>query len=71
MTLIEDWRHVLARAWSVRWIAASALLAAFPAFVDSVAVYVSPQTALKLTLAANVAALLARFIKQDAPDAKS
>lgn len=65
MTIIENWDHVLLKAWSVRWLLIGNLLGVLPMLFDGLASYVTPQQALVLTLISNMAALAARFIKQD------
>lgn len=70
MKLIDNAKHVFLRAWSVRWMLLANLLGAIPILIDGLEAYVSPKSFVKLMIAANVAALIARFIKQDIPGAK-
>lgn len=65
MTLIDDAKHVLFKAWSVRWILIANALGMAPSLVDGLDAYVSPHTMLLLMMLANCAALVSRFIKQD------
>lgn len=65
MTLIDDAKEVLLKAWSVRWLLIANLLGMLPMLVDGMADYLSPRSALLLMLLANIAALVSRFIKQD------
>jgi hypothetical protein len=65
MTLIDNWRHVLLKAWSVRWILVGNVLGALPLMIDGLDGVVSPRAYAGLVLAANVGALVSRFIKQD------
>lgn len=65
MTLIDNWQHVLLKAWSVRWIVIANVLGAAPLLIDGLSDVVSPRSYALLVLMANCAALVARFIKQD------
>jgi hypothetical protein len=63
--LIENWKHVLLKAWSVRWIVIANVLGAAPLAVDGLADAMSPRAYASIVLLANIAALVSRFIKQD------
>lgn len=69
MKLIDDWRAVASKAWSVRWLLVANALAAAPMLTEGLDGVVSPRTFLLLTMLANMAALVSRFLKQgDAPE---
>ena len=65
MKLIDNWKQVLAKAWSVRWLLVANLLGAAPVLAEGLDEYVSPRSMLLVMLIANIAALVSRFIKQD------
>ncbi len=64
MTLHENWRHLLRKSWSVRWIALAGLLSGIevvlPIFSDSM-----PRNLFAvLSMAATVSAVVARVMVQ-------
>ena len=62
--LIEDWRRVATKAWSVRWLVLANALALAPEFVGGLNGVVDDRTMVRLVLVANIAALVSRFLKQ-------
>lgn len=62
--LIDDWRDVAAKAWSVRWIVLGNLLALAPMLADGLDGVISDRAMLKVVLVTNIAALIGRFLKQ-------
>jgi hypothetical protein len=78
MRLIDDFRWVLANAWSVRFNIIAAIFAAVTAGIGVITAYqvvlpIGPITLAATcgvaTLGASLAALAARFVKQSRPDA--
>jgi hypothetical protein len=65
MKLIDNWKAVLLKGWSIRWILLANVLGAMPMLIAGLDDYVSPHLMLRLMLAANCAAIIARFINQD------
>jgi hypothetical protein len=62
--MIEEWKEVLLKAWSVRWIVFANALGAAPSLVDNLDAYVDPHTMIKVMMVANFLALMSRFMKQ-------
>lgn len=64
MTLVEDWRRILRRAWSIRFnLAAAALtgaIAAWPALMNDI----PDDTFIWGAVALNVGAMVARLLQQ-------
>lgn len=65
MTLIDDAKHVLLRAWSVRWLLVANVLGVLPDLVSGIDAYVEPKTMVRILLIVNVCAMVSRFIKQE------
>lgn len=65
MKIIDEWRHVLLKAWSVRWLLLANVLGALPELVSGLDQYLTPQAMVRLMLIVNIGALVSRFIKQD------
>jgi hypothetical protein len=65
LRLIENWRQVLAHAWSVRWMFLGNVMAALPLLVDQFQAYVSQRAYAVLLVAANLLAFFSRFLKQE------
>jgi lysozyme len=67
MKFLDDWRAVLAQAWSVRLMLVTALLSALPVFfelVDAAIFGISPLIFAILAFIASLAAILARVVQQ-------
>ena len=64
MRLIEDWRHVLKHAWSIRFIVLAALLSGVELVLPMISDVVSRGVFAALTLVVSVAAAIARLVTQ-------
>ena len=64
MRLIEDWRHVLKHAWSIRFIVLAALLSGVEIVLPMFSDVVSRGVFAALTLVVSVAAAIARLVTQ-------
>lgn len=66
--VIDNWRDILARAWSIRlavfWAAIAGLAAAWPAFMDTV----PPRLFAVVSVIFSVALVVARLTKQPGVD---
>lgn len=75
MVLHPNWKAILGKAWSVRFMAASAVFGSLEQVVPAFDGLLPPKTFAVLSIVAALAGILARVIQQmgltDAPDAAS
>ncbi|WP_427928612.1 hypothetical protein [Agrobacterium cavarae] len=66
--LIANWREVLKRAWSIRWIVLAGILSGIEVFLPFIDGYIPRGLFAALSAAATCAAFISRILVQKGPN---